>query len=263
MYLSCLRIQDVYDAIFTFQNSEKGNNNVMIKSNATIYRQQNVKKDNKYPLRINFTKESVHNALENEENPKDNNLYNELTEKKKGLTTNLDRNNSLNNNNKLFASEEREESNPKKPRKEIKISNDATLKKVNFAVNRNFLSFNKKVEGKKNNGTLQINNNNRLMITNNMNHNKMKSFDSQAVGTDSKNYKNYKISSHVVNEHIFNNLYEKEIEDEDSEDDILTVSLQSMNDSKMMEMANRYLTEEEILDKHEIFDILNSKKARY
>jgi hypothetical protein len=55
-------------------NSEKGNNNVMIKSNATIYRQQNVKKDNKYPLRINFTKESVHNALENEENPKDNNL---------------------------------------------------------------------------------------------------------------------------------------------------------------------------------------------
>jgi hypothetical protein len=134
---------------------------------------------------------------------------------------------------------------------------------VNFAVNRNFLSFNKKVEGKKNNGTLQINNNNRLMITNNMNHNKMKSFDSQAVGTDAKNYKNYKISSHVVNEHIFTNLYEKEIEDEDSEDNILTVSLQSMNDSKLMEMANRYLTEEEILDRHEIYDILNSKKARY
>ena len=134
---------------------------------------------------------------------------------------------------------------------------------MNFAVNRNFLSFNKKVEGKKNTGTLQINNNNRLMITNNMNHNKMKSFDSQAVGTDSKNYKNYKISSHVVNEHIFTNLYEKEIEDEDSEDNILTVSLQSMNDSKLMEMANRYLTEEEILDRHEIYDILNSKKARY
>ena len=28
----------------------------------------------------------------------------------------------------------------------------------------------------------------------------------------------YKISSHVVNEHIFTNLYEKEIEEEDSED---------------------------------------------
>ena len=39
--------------------------------------------------------------------------------------------------------------------------------------------------------------------------------------------------------------------------------MQSLDDSKMMEIANKYITDEENLDKNEILEILNSKKERY
>ena len=38
--------------------------------------------------------------------------------------------------------------------------------------------------------------------------------------------------------------------------------MQSLNDSKIMEIANRYITDEENLDKNEIMEILNSKKEK-
>jgi hypothetical protein len=38
--------------------------------------------------------------------------------------------------------------------------------------------------------------------------------------------------------------------------------MQSLNDSNIMEIANRYITEEEDLDKNEVNEILNIKKER-
>ena len=38
--------------------------------------------------------------------------------------------------------------------------------------------------------------------------------------------------------------------------------MQSLNDSNIMEIANKYITDEEDLNKDEINDILNSKKER-
>ena len=71
--------------------------------------------------------------------------------------------------------------------------------------------------------------------------------------------KTYKISSNVVNEQFYKEKFmEKELNSDD--ENYLTISMQSLNDSNIMEIANRYITEEEGLDKNEINEILNSKK---
>ena len=38
--------------------------------------------------------------------------------------------------------------------------------------------------------------------------------------------------------------------------------MQSLNDSNIMEIANRYITEDEGLDKNEVNEILNTKKDK-
>ena len=148
--------------------------------------------------------------------------------------------------------------NNKEKRNEVKISNNTT-NKYNYTTNHDYLSINSKNNNKKNN-ILKINNNDGLMIISNANHNKKNSLGSNGI-TGQKKDRNYEISSNVVNEQIFKNYSDKEIISSDNED-ILSISMQSLNDSKIMEIANRYITDEENLDKNEIMEILNSKKEK-
>ena len=74
----------------------------------------------------------------------------------------------------------------------------------------------------------------------------------------------YKISN-VVDEKFINQKQkkiEKNEEEQNANNDSLSMSLQSMNDSKMLELANRYIDEEKVLDKNKINDILNDKSSQ-
>ena len=78
---------------------------------------------------------------------------------------------------------------------------------------------------------------------------------------NSNNSKALKVSSKVVNEQFNKDEIEKKeaSNTENETESMLRFSVQSMNDSKMMEMANKYIADEE-LNKEEIMEILNSKK---
>ena len=114
---------------------------------------------------------------------------------------------------------------------------------------------------KDNNNNFIIKNNDRLMIVNSGNHNKINSMGEKEI-LDKNQDRTYKISSNVVNEQFYKNNYsEKEISCSE-DDDFLSMSMQSLNDSKIMEIANRYITDDENLDKNEVIEILNSKKEK-
>ena len=77
-----------------------------------------------------------------------------------------------------------------------------------------------------------------------------------------KNNKKYLINN-VVNEQ-FNNAIIKNSKKEGttiSENENLEISVQSMNDSKMMELAKNYIKQEDNLNRNEITQILNCKKG--
>ena len=105
-------------------------------------------------------------------------------------------------------------------------------------------------------------------IPNGINHKKNKSFNPNSSKnpklnnkTNSNNSKILKVSSKVINEQFNKDKIEKK-EASNSEKETesnMRFSVQSMNDSKMMEMANKYIADEE-LNKEEIMEILNSKK---
>ena len=141
-------------------------------------------------------------------------------------------------------------------RNEIKISN-GIRKKSDYSFNHEQLSINtKKTNNNKKSHILKIKSNDKLTIINNP----------KKINTSNLNNKNkeekkktYKISSNVVNEQFYKEKFmEKELNSDD--ENYLTISMQSLNDSNIMEIANRYITEEEGLDKNEINEILNSKK---
>lgn len=94
-----------------------------------------------------------------------------------------------------------------------------------------------------------------------INHNKNSSLGSNGITEDKKD-RNYKISSNVVNEHILRDSFTDKELSSSEEENILRISMQSLNDSKIMEIANRYITDEENLDRNEINEILNSKKEK-
>jgi hypothetical protein len=77
-----------------------------------------------------------------------------------------------------------------------------------------------------------------------------------------KNNKKYLINN-VVNEQ-FNNAIIKNSKKEGttiSENENLEISVQSMNDSKMMELAKNYIKQEDNLNRNEITQILNCRKG--
>ena len=71
----------------------------------------------------------------------------------------------------------------------------------------------------------------------------------------------YKISNVVDEEFLNNNNRIKDNEEEQKNTEInnLSMSLQSMNDSRMLELANHYVNDDNILDKGKINNILNDK----
>ena len=71
------------------------------------------------------------------------------------------------------------------------------------------------------------------------------------------NLNKLKVSSNVINEQFNKNGKRESISEKESESS--RFSVQSMNDSKLMELASKYITDEE-LNREEIIDILNSKK---
>ena len=82
------------------------------------------------------------------------------------------------------------------------------------------------------------------MIINNETHKKIDSLKSNGI-SEKKKRNEYKISSNVVNEQIFKDKYpEKELNRSETED-LFRMSTQSLDNSKMMEIANRYIIDEE------------------
>ena len=148
----------------------------------------------------------------------------------------------------------------KTDKREIKISNNIP-RKYNLTTNHDSLTFKSTKNERKNINNFTIKNNDRLMIINTGNHNKINSMGANDI-IEPKKERTYKISSHVVNEQFYrDNFSEKEVSSSD-DDNFLRMSMQSLNDSKIMEIANRYITDEENLDKNEIIEILNSKKDK-
>ena len=72
----------------------------------------------------------------------------------------------------------------------------------------------------------------------------------------------YEISNAIDEQFIHKNIEIKDDEQNISGEDSLTMSLQSMNDSKMLELANKYVDDERGLDKTKINDILNDKSTQ-
>ena len=72
----------------------------------------------------------------------------------------------------------------------------------------------------------------------------------------------YEISNAVDEQFIHKNIEVKDDEQNISGENSLTMSLQSMNDSKMLELANKYVDDERDLYKTKINDILNDKSTQ-
>ena len=141
-------------------------------------------------------------------------------------------------------------------RKEIKISNEMK-NNDDYSMIHNQFSFNSIKKTNKKSNILKIKSNNKLTILNKIRKNELNK--NEPNKNDKK--KVYKISSNVVNEQYYgNNFIEKEMNND--EEDILSISIQSLNDSNIMEIAKRCIEEEDDLNKNEIKEILNCKKDR-
>ena len=227
-------------------NNEDINNNKNKKYNNNTNNNENVNKIKHY---YNAERASTNDFYGNKPLNKNN--------EKKDDDQNI--NNSYENGEKSDVKDKRENLVPlevKTEKREIKIGNNIP-KKVNYTTNHDYLSFNPTKNEKKNN-ILKIKNNDQLMI---INHNKKSSLGSNGITEDKKD-RNYKISSNVVNEHILRDSFTDKDLSSSEEENILRISMQSLNDSKIMEIANRYITDEENLDRNEINEILNSKKEK-
>ena len=173
------------------------------------------------------------------------------------------KNNNENDNNMINTNQENKNTRSigignTNERNEIKISNNIGNKnKIEYTFNHNQLVINSNKHNKKKN-ILKIKSNDKITINNKLNNNS----NTSNINNNNKEEKRvYKISSNVVNEQYYKDKFiEKEIDSED--EDYLTISMQSLNDSNIMEIANRYITEEEGLDKNEVNEILNCKKDR-
>ena len=141
-------------------------------------------------------------------------------------------------------------------RKEIKISNEMK-NNVDYSMIHNQFSFNSIKKTNKKSNILKIKSNNKLTILNKIRKNELNKNESNK--NDKK--KVYKISPNVVNEQYYGNNFIEEKKNND-EEDILSISIQSLNDSNIMEIAKRCIEEEDDLNKNEIKEILNCKKDR-
>lgn len=95
------------------------------------------------------------------------------------------------------------------------------------------------------------------------------SFSTLNTNRNHKKFKthNYEVSHNVAEEQFINknNLDEnnEELEEQNNiNNDSLTISMQSMNDSKILELAKHYIDEEKIIDKGKISEILSDKNTK-
>jgi hypothetical protein len=245
------------------RDSKKVSNTYKYNSNSYINNNEDNNKNRKYNNNNNNNNENVNKIKHyyNTERVSTNDFYGN-----KSLNKNNERNDDDQNINNLYDNGEKKDLKDKNEnlvsleakteKREIKIGNNIP-KKVNYTTNHDYLSFNPTKNEKKNN-ILKIKNNDQLMI---INHNKKSSLGSNGI-TEGKKDRNYKISSNVVNEHILRDSFTDKELSSSEEENILRISMQSLNDSKIMEIANRYITDEENLDRNEINEILNSKKEK-
>ena len=228
----------------SYNNNESDNNN----KNRNYNNNEN-EKMNKIKNHYNTERVSTNDFYGNK--PLNNNKErNDDDQNENDLNDNGEKNDLKDKNENLVSLEDKTE------KREVKIGNKIP-KKANYTTNHDYLSFNPTKTEKKNN-ILKIKNNDQLMI---INHNKNSSLGSNGI-TEDKRDRNYKISSNVVNEHILRDSFTDKELSSSEEENILRISMQSLNDSKIMEIANRYITNEENLDRNEINEILNSKKEK-
>ena len=154
----------------------------------------------------------------------------------------------------------------------FKNENENTMNEKIFT-NNNVLNINesKKNSTKDKKGKIAkipscINHKNKNLVTyNSKNNNTIKSNKSNVsnVSNISNKSKKLKVTSNVINEQFNKDKKEKKEKKEsghsEKESESLRFSVQSMNDSKMMELANKMIADEN-LNKEEIIEILNSKK---
>ena len=247
------------ESLLEFIDKENGNDFSSKKDSRIIKKNHKIK--NNYEINKNILKNDNSNINRNKHYYISEKVSSNDNNRNKSLTK-ANRNIIQKNYNLFFSGDNNMYDNIKNGQKKIKKKESNNIAKKNsFTTIHDSLSFNPKKTYKNNTHILEIKNNERLMIPKNGNHNKVNSMNENNF-MEQKIDRTYKISSHVVDEQFYkDNFSEKEINSSDDEN-VLRMSIQSLNDSKIMEIANRYITDEENLDKNEIIEILNSKKDK-
>ena len=247
------------ESLLEFIDKENGNDFSSKKDSRIIKKNHKIK--NNYEINKNILKNDNSNINRNKHYYISEKISSNDNNRNKSLTK-ANRNIIQKNYNLFFSGDNNMDDNIKNGQKKIKKKESNNIsKKYSFTTIHDSLSFNPKKTYKNNTHILEIKNNERLMIPKNGNHNKVNSMNENNF-MEQKIDRTYKISSHVVDEQFYkDNFSEKEINSSDDEN-VLRMSIQSLNDSKIMEIANRYITDEENLDKNEIIEILNCKKDK-
>ena len=247
------------ESLLEFIDKENGNDFSSKKDSRIIKKNHKIK--NNYEINKNILKNDNSNINRNKHYYISEKISSNDNNRNKSLTK-ANRNIIQKNYNLFFSGDNNMYDNIKNGQKKIKKKESNNISKKNsFTTIHDSLSFNPKKTYKNNTHILEIKNNERLMIPKNGNHNKVNSMNENNF-IEQKIDRTYKISSHVVDEQFYkDNFSEKEINSSDDEN-VLRMSIQSLNDSKIMEIANRYITDEENLDKNEIIEILNCKKDK-
>ena len=169
----------------------------------------------------------------------------------------------------------------------MKNNNNSNIISLNINKNSNNYNYNNSKKNINNNQTNNINNKNKTNLIKKdkinfniqnvsseifnqrinyiRNHNiSISTLTSNDNNKKSLNPSQYEISN-AVDEQFINQNNNKEENNEGqniSEEDSLGMSLQSMNDSKMLELANKYIDDGGVLDRSKINDILNDKSSQ-
>lgn len=246
------------ESLLEFIDKENGNDFSSKKDSRIIKKNHKIK--NNYEINKNILKNDNSNINRNKHYYISEKVSSNDNNRNKSLTK-ANRNIIQKNYNLFFSGDNNMYDNIKNGQKKIKKKESNNISKKNsFTTIHDSLSFNPKKTYKNNTHILEIKNNERLMIPKNGNHNKVNSMNENNF-MEQKIDRTYKISSHVVDEQFYkDNFSEKEINSSDDEN-VLRMSIQSLNDSKIMELAKNYIKQEDNLNHNEINQILNSKKS--
>ena len=216
-----------------------------------------------------------------EYNNKNNNIYNnfpviyndQLNQISNNNTKNDDRNkenhqlnrndNNNNNTNNINNFSSNKIYSPKNKYCKKNLSHNNT--KINIVKNNN----ENKLNNKKNKKNLILQKEKKKFLKNDNEYQHSISFSTLNANRNHKNLKthDYEVSRNFVEEKFINknnldNNYEEPEEQNYIKNDSLTISMQSMNDSKILELAKHYIDEDKIIDKGKINEILSDKNTQ-